>query len=238
MKFNIRINQKALSKTNLDLFDCAILDYIIFYCSSANEKIEKQRIRNENGVWTWINYQTLLKDMPLLRIKSSGALTPRIKKIEKEGFFTTLRQGNQKLFIKMNEKADELFIEVNRPIHENKQLSVKSYSRRRTNNNTIYNNTINKRERTPSQKMNFFLIDEEEPKRIARAISENSSFSYEEVLSELKNFAGYWVELNKSGKKQRWQLQKTFELKRRLGTWFRNKNKFNNKSNKGKKIII
>ena len=92
-------------------------------------------------------------------------------------------------------------------------------------NNNINNN--NNKERTPSQKMKLFLIDLEEPKRIARAISEKSNLTYENVLSELKNFAGYWSELNKPGTKQRWQLEKTFELRRRLGTWFKNAGKFN-----------
>ena len=86
---------------------------------------------------------------------------------------------------------------------------------------------LSKIERTPAQEMNFFLEDIEERMRIARAISEKSNFSYQQVFSELRNFAGYWSELTKSGKKQRWQLQKTFELRRRLGTWFKNAGKFN-----------
>jgi len=139
MKYSININQLVLSETKLDLIECAILDYLYFYCNSTNEKIEKQRVRDERGTLTWINYQTLLKDMPLLKIKSSGALTPRIKKIEKEGFITTYRERNQKLFIKMNDKMDKLFIKTNRAIHENEQLPSKSCSRKRTNNNTIDN---------------------------------------------------------------------------------------------------
>jgi len=86
------------------------------------------------------------------------------------------------------------------------------------------------RERTPSQEMNFFLTDEEYPKKIAKQLSRKSTFSYEQVLSELKNFASYWTELNGSGTKQRWEIQKTFQLKRRLGTWFKNVGKFNKKS--------
>ena len=83
--------------------------------------------------------------------------------------------------------------------------------------------------RTPSQEMKLFLTNKEEPKRIAQAISKKSNLPYEQVLLELENFTGYWSELNKSGTKQRWQLEKTFELKRRLGTWFKNKDKFGDK---------
>ena len=47
-----------------------------------------------------------------------------------------------------------------------------------------------------------------------------------ELSAELDKFISYWTELNKSGTKQRWQMEKTFELKRRLATWFGNVNKF------------
>lgn len=39
---------------------------------------------------------------------------------------------------------------------------------------------------------------------------------------EVKKFVRYWTEPNKSGTKQRWQMQETFELSRRLGTWLNN----------------
>jgi hypothetical protein len=145
MKYNININQKAIAETKLDIIDASILDYVIFYCKSINKKIEKQRIKDEEGEWTWINFEVLLKDMPLLKIKSRGALTPRIRKIEEAGYITLKRIVNQKLFIKLTDKTDELFIEVNRAVHADEQKEEKSCSRRRTNNNTnnidIYNNT-------------------------------------------------------------------------------------------------
>jgi hypothetical protein len=47
--------------------------------------------------------------------------------------------------------------------------------------------------------------------------------------SELDKFISYWTELTKSGNKQRWELEKTFEVKRRLATWIENFLKYNNK---------
>lgn len=38
----------------------------------------------------------------------------------------------------------------------------------------------------------------------------------------LDNFYDYWTEPNKSGTKMKFELQKTWDLKRRLGTWDRN----------------
>jgi len=65
------------------------------------------------------------------------------------------------------------------------------------------------------EKLVSYLVD----KGINRELAEN----------ELKKFTNYWTELNHSRTKQRWQLEKTFEVKRRLATWFSNINKFNKK---------
>lgn len=48
------------------------------------------------------------------------------------------------------------------------------------------------------------------------------------VLHELKKFMLYWTEPTRNGKKQQWQTKTTFELYRRLATWFDNaNNRFN-----------
>lgn len=57
----------------------------------------------------------------------------------------------------------------------------------------------------------------------------------DEVLKkEMQKFVLYWTEPNNSGKKQRWEMQKTFDVKRRLFTWLSkvkdfNSSKFNQK---------
>lgn len=43
------------------------------------------------------------------------------------------------------------------------------------------------------------------------------------LLLEMNKFNLYWTELNGTGKKQKWELQKTFEVKKRLIYWL-NKN--------------
>lgn len=39
------------------------------------------------------------------------------------------------------------------------------------------------------------------------------------VRREVEKFVGYWTEPNKSGTRQRWQMEKTFEVNRRLDYW-------------------
>lgn len=92
------------------------------------------------------------------------------------------------------------------------------------------------REETPAQKMERFIIAVEE---------ENDD--WEEIVSrlpagadvELRKFYSYWTEKNSTGKKQRWQMEKTFEVNRRLATWFSRAGTFKGQDKpKGKKIII
>lgn len=108
MKYNININQIILAKTDLDIIDGAILDYLYYLCSSRSEKVEKHR---QNG-FTWVNFAYLLEEMPLLRIKAKSRVSERVKKIAKAGYIETWREGN-KLYIKMTGKVDELFVKTN-----------------------------------------------------------------------------------------------------------------------------
>ena len=107
MKYNININQKELSKTNLDLVDCAILDYIRIMCASQNDKIIKKRIDG----YTWISYSRIMEDMPLLRIKSKGAISKRIKSIKEAGFID-VKTKNQMIHVKPTAKMDMLEFET------------------------------------------------------------------------------------------------------------------------------
>ena len=91
---------------------------------------------------------------------------------------------------------------------------------------------------SPAEKMRKFLEGKENSFRLAEMIVEKSGMPMDKVIRELNNFRGYWSELNKSGTKQRWELQATFELKRRLSTWFKNADKFNTNTSNKKTIII
>lgn len=138
MKYNININQFVLSESNLDIVDAAILDYLYIYCNSKNEKIQEMRIV-KNGRWySWVNYQNIIDQMPLLRINTKSSVSARIKKLESEGFLylhTDIKM--QKAYICFTSKIDELFVSTNGTVRDNER----NRSFKRTNNNTKYNNT-------------------------------------------------------------------------------------------------
>lgn len=73
----------------------------------------------------------------------------------------------------------------------------------------------------------FFGGDEDALQDVVDWLEEKMPLVNSEIIkTEVKRFINYWSELSKNGKKQRWQLQKTFEVKRRLATWFANLKKF------------
>jgi hypothetical protein len=43
----------------------------------------------------------------------------------------------------------------------------------------------------------------------------------------LTQFFDYWSETNKSGKKMRWEMEKTWDLKKRLNRWYTNDKNWN-----------
>ena len=89
---------------------------------------------------------------------------------------------------------------------------------------------IKKREQTPASEMRAFIHSVETQNQkfqdLTSALSEKARLPEQMVARELKKFVNYWCELTKSGRKQRWELEKTFEVNRRLATWFSRINSF------------
>lgn len=114
MKYTIFINQSVLAQyKKLDIKDGAILDYLIAFCSSDDKSIRQLTIK-ERGVdyqYTWINYNHLIKEMPMLGIRSKEPITRRIKKIEKAGFIKTFRAPDMSLYIRLTPKIKELYFQ-------------------------------------------------------------------------------------------------------------------------------
>lgn len=147
MKYNIQINQLALAETKLDIVDSAILDYLIFYCNSKNPIIEKERIDYEGEKWTWIKLDSILKDMPLLRIKEKAAVSRRLTTIEKEGYIRSYRPNNRRQYYILTSKVDSLYVDK-KTVDEYQQSNSSEANELLTNiNSTVdvrqQDNTIN-----------------------------------------------------------------------------------------------
>ena len=99
---------------------------------------------------------------------------------------------------------------------------------KRPSSNTEENNISSNRILSPEE---FFHSKELQEKVITWLVGQK--IPHEVAVAELKKFIAYWMETNASGKKQRWQGEKYFDLRRRLATWFSNVRKFAGKSTGG-----
>ena len=86
---------------------------------------------------------------------------------------------------------------------------------------------------SPSQEANRFFTSNTEQLRVITEITAKG-INYDTARDEVIKFVFYWTELNKSGTKQRWELEKTFEVGRRLANWFSRIKTFGEKQ----KVII
>lgn len=92
-------------------------------------------------------------------------------------------------------------------------------------------------EASPSQVAKTFFNDIDEQERIIDLL-EAKGYNRTIVVREVIKFVSYWTEKNKSGSKERYEMEKTFEVGKRLATWFSRVKEFSGQSNKGKEIIF
>lgn len=96
-------------------------------------------------------------------------------------------------------------------------------SNTRAQSNTVNtNNTLLKREDTeptPKEKTVKFFTEAETQDQVIRKLGERG-IPEQLAKAEVGKFVSYWTELNSTGTKQRWQMQETFEINKRLLTWF------------------
>lgn len=59
---------------------------------------------------------------------------------------------------------------------------------------------------------------------LANFVSRYPNVGKDAIWGEIKRFYAYWTERTKSGKKQRWETEKTFEVDRRLTYWLSRNN--------------
>lgn len=73
-------------------------------------------------------------------------------------------------------------------------------------------------ESTPAQEANKFFSSEDVRGNVINHLI-NQGVPEQTLRQEIKKFVLYWTEPNSTGKKQRWQTERTFEIRRRISTW-------------------
>jgi hypothetical protein len=105
----------------------------------------------------------------------------------------------------------------------------KSYTESRRNNRNSTKNTKNDESYDPSYDESYVKHMETETVTInGNDLFINNILEYRELLGDSYNeFIEYWCEPNKKGK-LRYELEKFFDVKRRVNTWIKNKLRYGN----------
>jgi len=101
-------------------------------------------------------------------------------------------------------------------------------------NSTLLNSTQPKGEKTPTKKSEINFI-----KLVEDCLLDFKNTIPDSILKvEVQKFLLYWTEKNPNGKKEKWEMQSTFDVKRRLASWLKNTEKWDKQKLSNKPQII
>jgi len=171
--------------------------------------IGKEQYFIDNGMldngWFFNTSDNILKDTTLTRFQQNKAIT-----LLKEIKFLDCKLKGIPATLHFKILDDNIYKYFKTSIKETKKLDLKKV---KTNKNKLINN--NNKDITIR----------------AEKFSEEVFFS--NLSTEVcKEFVDYWTETNKSGTKMKFEMEKTFDIKRRLARWQKNDKKWNTKTSK------
>lgn len=155
-----------------------------------------------------------LKEMNLIVVTQKGN-EDNIFKINKD--YNTWKPLPKKITVKKEPKSlPKKITSVTQK--DNSSLPKKPHTKDNTTKVDTKVERVSPAEITPSEEaLDFFSRGENYKKTVdwlkGKGIDEKL------ITLELGKFISYWVEKNSTGKKERWQMEKTFEVRRRLATW-------------------
>lgn len=101
----IKINQEAIEKAGLsgktNLIDWAIIDYLKDWYYSKKKRV--MTINNEK--FFWVNFNYLIKCMPLIHIKDKDAISRRFKKLRELELIKTCRAPENTMYVLLTQKC-------------------------------------------------------------------------------------------------------------------------------------
>jgi hypothetical protein len=176
----------------------------------------------------WVLIKNYQKHQPISQniLDNNNKAINKYLEENKEIYQKTLSfEAPSKPLVKNTKPLHEIEIEIEREIEIEKEIEISEVDENRP------------KPQSPKEKANNFFNNEEFRNELANKIQEKTGVELKLILKEINNFCNYWLELNKLGTKRRWEMQQTFEVDRRLLTWFNNIDQFK-KQTKGKTIIL
>jgi hypothetical protein len=112
MKYNIDINQLKFVELAPDLNErhAIILEDIAQLCNSKNRNIAKQRREINGEKYTWVDFDTVIEDLPILHLKHRSSISRYLSEIANAGFIKKQNIGDR-VFITLTEMYEMLMVE-------------------------------------------------------------------------------------------------------------------------------
>ena len=92
-------------------------------------------------------------------------------------------------------------------------------------------------ELSPSEESRMFFEEEPFRNKVIVYFTDERGVPKDFIAGQIPKFISYWTEPNKSGSQQRWELERTFEIKRRLLTWFSRASQYEKERSNRKAIL-
>lgn len=211
---------------NLDLIDLAIFNFIVDFHPSP--KCVKKDIAGK--VYFWISHTKIMDELPLLGITSKRAVINRINKLCDAGLISRYEHylSEQNSLYTAGERYDEYF---SLPVNENSQHCERKFTapvNENSHNNTIIDNTVyNVDTNVSTTCVNISTINKNKTRAQKKSLDDRKTEFQQKLtpfLGEyhrdlMNEFYAYWTEMNDGGMKMRFEMQKVFDVKRRLATW-------------------
>lgn len=201
---------------------------------SLQEKVfyvEIDSLNNENGCFASNDYFANFFDLSKKRVSMV------IQELIKKSLITSevlQENGNTRILKTIPENGVTLSPKTSIPLGIKRGDPIPENGEHNNTVNNKLNNTVIGS--TPAEQARKFFTDLKEIERVEQELREKG-IPNQIVSVEINKFISYWTEPTKSGKKQKWETQETFEIGRRLATWFRNFDKFTkNNSSRTRKV--
>lgn len=225
MKYNFYINQIKALEWWLSFSECCLIDLFSHLPKWANVEIINWE------VWYFFSKNKILEEAPLLsRWWKINTVYKQLKRLINQELINYKKIWT-KDYWQITQKVKEWdFIKKQDSEKNPSELGKKSETdseKNPTYNNNNNNNNINNNIKGEI-KISPPIIKKDFKDLMKEKININwYNLSQEELKQELSNFYWYWTEMNDWWKKERWQIQKTFDINKRFSRWINNKKNWN-----------
>ena len=234
-EFWINLNQWAIMDlmTLLPLWaEWEVIDWEIYYYFTAQKVIDEIPVITESKRTVLSNIQVLKEKWLLSHKIHNNKGYYKLTELWKTFIFQ-----DKKISVKNSAHSEE---GVQKSTYECAENDIPGMQNSAYNNNTNYNtyknnNKISKDilldEKTKKSFLEIFQEKILENNEFLEKVKTKFEITNESLKSSAENFLIYWTEKNENWRKERWQMQKTFDIQKRFFMWLSNEKKWrNNKS--------